>query len=167
MITILVELFQSLFFTSAFAQDWCTTTKVPGTISRLSIVYHLPFLLCKVRQLNRQSVVLITPRSVALLLFLNLGIEGLLHNQEDAGIDIQIVNCLPFTISRVQGPLAQSVERGADNAKVVSSILTRTREYSFVSIKPSEQKTNLLLTFHFIQVSVFNLMITFQNVLAC
>ena len=54
----------------------------------------------------------------------------------------------------MQGPLAQSVERGADNAKVVSSILTRTREYSLVSIKPSEQKTNLLLTFHFMYVYV-------------
>ena len=43
----------------------------------------------------------------------------------------------------MHGPLAQSVERGADNAKVVSSILTRTREYFFVSIKPSEQNTNL------------------------
>ena len=49
----------------------------------------------------------------------------------------------PFKISHVDGPLAQSVERGADNAKVVSSILTRTREYFFVSIKPSEQNTNL------------------------
>ena len=43
----------------------------------------------------------------------------------------------------MHGPLAQSVERGADNAKVVSSILTRTREYFFVSTKPSEQNTNL------------------------
>ena len=49
----------------------------------------------------------------------------------------------PFKMSHVHGPLAQSVERGADNAKVVSSILTRTREYFFVSIKPSEQNTNL------------------------
>ena len=89
-----------------------------------------------------------------------------MHNYEGAGNDIQIVNSLPSTISLVQGPLAQSVERGADNAKVVSSILTRTREYSFVSIKPSEQKFNLLRTFHFILVSVFNLMITFQNILA-
>ena len=34
-----------------------------------------------------------------------------------------------FTVGNVdvsQGPLAQSAERGADNAKVVSSILTRT-----------------------------------------
>ena len=30
-----------------------------------------------------------------------------------------------------QGPLAQSVERGADNAKVVSSRLTRTKFFSF------------------------------------
>ena len=41
-----------------------------------------------------------------------------MHNYEGAGNDIQIVNCLPSTISLVQGPLAQSVERGADNAKV-------------------------------------------------
>ena len=33
-----------------------------------------------------------------------------------------------FTIS---GPLAQLAERGADNAKVVSSTLTRTKEKSF------------------------------------
>ena len=32
-------------------------------------------------------------------------------------------NCLVLYVS---GPLAQSVERGADNAKVVSSTLTRT-----------------------------------------
>lgn len=34
-----------------------------------------------------------------------------------------------FTVGKVdvsQGPLAQSAERGADNAKVVSSTLTRT-----------------------------------------
>ena len=30
------------------------------------------------------------------------------------------------------GPLAQSVERGADNAKVVSSSLTRTNVFVFV-----------------------------------
>ena len=52
-------------------------------------------------------------------------------------------NCHLFALSCMHGPLAQSVERGADNAKVVSSILTRTREYFFVSIKPSEQNTNL------------------------
>ena len=27
----------------------CTTRKMPGSISRLSIVYHLSFLVCKVR----------------------------------------------------------------------------------------------------------------------
>ncbi len=32
------------------------------------------------------------------------------------------------------GPLAQSAERGADNAKVVSSTLTRTTMYFFFSI---------------------------------
>ena len=31
------------------------------------------------------------------------------------------------------GPLAQSVERGADNAKVVSSSLTRTKFFSFLT----------------------------------
>ena len=45
--------------------------------------------------------------------------------------------------AELSGLLAQSVERGADNAKVVSSILTQTREYFFVSIKPSEQTTYL------------------------
>ena len=51
-----------------------------------------------------------------------------MHNYEGAGNDIQIVNCLPYTISLVQGPLAQSVERGADNAKVGrSSIVLKFR----------------------------------------
>ena len=31
----------------------------------------------------------------------------------------------------MDGPLAQSVERGADNAKVVSSTLTRTAKLTF------------------------------------
>ena len=60
-----------------------------------------------------------------------------------------------MTKFRVQGPLAQSVERGADNNKVVSSILTRTKDYFFVSINSSEPKTYLLLTFHLIYVYVF------------
>ena len=32
-------------------------------------------------------------------------------------------------LTDVLGPLAQSAERGADNAKVVSSTLTRTSKY--------------------------------------
>ena len=34
--------------------------------------------------------------------------------------------CLLHIYQTVMGPLAQSAERGADNAKVVSSSLTRT-----------------------------------------
>ena len=57
------------------------------------------------------------------------------------------------------GPLAQSAERGADNAKVVSSTLTRTKEnFSFtihiISAIPSAQ-TNLLFPFFLTTWSVF------------
>ena len=34
-----------------------------------------------------------------------------------------------LTLTDVLGPLAQSAERGADNAKVVSSTLTRTNKH--------------------------------------
>ena len=38
-----------------------------------------------------------------------------------------------FTLIDVSGPLAQSAERGADNAKVVSSTLTRTSIQKYFS----------------------------------
>ena len=48
--------------------------------------------------------------------------------------DCEIIDYLDQTFSSftIAGPLAQSAERGADNAKVVSSTLTRTKEiFSF------------------------------------
>ena len=58
-----------------------------------------------------------------------------------------------FAFLSTAGPLAQSAERGADNAKVVSSTLTRTKEnFSFtihiICAIPSAQ-TNLLFPFFF------------------
>ena len=38
-----------------------------------------------------------------------------------------------LTLTDVLGPLAQSAERGADNAKVVSSTLTRTSIQKYFS----------------------------------
>ena len=38
-----------------------------------------------------------------------------------------------LTLNDVSGPLAQSAERGADNAKVVSSTLTRTSIQKYVA----------------------------------
>ena len=73
--------------------------------------------------------------------------------------------------ARVLGPLAQSAERGADNAKVVSSTLTRTKRnffhaqnsfkfafilffffnfnYFYLFISPSTKMTFFLFSFFF------------------